>query len=171
MNSSHNHQYNEIMNKRAARLATSKDTLQESNLYERVVIVSIESEKFAIPMNTLSSITHLPQIASLPHLPPAMAGIVQMRGELLAVVNLARWFELGDTNGKFLAIVEDKRGKLGLMVDHVHQFRDISEDEIENSFYDRDVSSKRPIKAITKDMVLLLDMKQLFESDEIIVEV
>jgi len=162
--------YDEILQSRSETLARSADDGLEREVDCTVVLIAIGSEKLGLPTESLREIVKTPPLASLPDLPPWLPGMVQMRGELVGVVDLARWFGIaGDADPELLAIVEGPEGPLALRIEQVLGFRQVFVDEIVETF-DRGASdSERPIRAMTKDLVTLVDLSRLLASEQIIV--
>ena len=66
-------------------------------------------------------------------------------------------------------VIEGREGPLGLMVDRVLGFRGVFADEIAGDYVERSSSSARFVKALTTDLVAILDAERLLESEELIV--
>jgi chemotaxis signal transduction protein len=163
--------YEEILARRAEILARTTSDEQERQVELTAALVAIGSERFAIPVGKLREIIKAPPIAVLPELPPWMPGIVQIRGELISVVDIARWFGLATgSQPELLAVIEGPEGPLGLLVDAVLGFRDIYSDEIATSFSRDETAVGRPIRAITRSLIALVDVERLLLSNQIIVD-
>lgn len=61
---------------------------------EQHVTFEVGDEAFAISMSPLKEIVRLSNIISVPLSPPALEGLINLRGQVLPVVNLRRVFGL-----------------------------------------------------------------------------
>ena len=159
----------DILNIRAEKYAALPDEDQNRTIIDTVVVLGVGKQKFGIPIDTLEVIIKTPPIAHLPGLPPLIRGTLQNRGELLAAVDIARWYDI-ESKGEevFLAVIGDADGrKLGLLVDEVLGFKDIAEDDLVVSFFGNTDRDRRPISATTRDLIAIIDVRQLFENPNI----
>ncbi len=162
--------YEEILERRARALAQVGEENQRE-LETIAALVAIGPESFGIPVKDLREIIQTPIIARLPNLPAWMPGVVQIRGELISVVDTARWFGIAaGSKATYLAVIDGPSGPLGLLVDAVLGFREIFEDEIATTFSRDETSRGRPIRAITKDLVALVDVERLLSDNQIVVD-
>lgn len=156
-----------ILAARAKKLATRSISAESSEKKNPVAVVTAGTETFAIPTSFLSFIIKSPPVAAMPNLAPWLRGIAQIRGDLVGVVDIASWFNVPKgTQGIFLAVVENEGKKLGLLLDGVQGFREISKSDIADTFGSE--ATSHPIQSITKDVVTILDIPKMFASPELI---
>jgi purine-binding chemotaxis protein CheW len=148
----------EILRRRAERLAETKGEGVLRRVDVQVALVGIGAQRVGIPAESLRELVPLPDITPLPGLPPWLLGIAQVRGELLGVVDLASIFGAAGEQPSVLVVVEGAGGPLGLAVQSVLGFRDVYEDELSDEM---GMDPGRPIRAMTRDLVLLLDVERL----------
>jgi purine-binding chemotaxis protein CheW len=161
----------DILEVRAKKLARGKERGHLRQHYITAAVVSIDAEYFGIPVDGLRQIVKAPPISNLPGMPPWLRGIAQVRGELISVVSLARFFKLESSGvSDFLAVVEGKLGAIGLLADTLLGFRDIYADEIAEKFGKNTADDERPIRAITKDLVSIIDLQRLLDDKRLIVD-
>lgn len=148
----------EILQRRAVRLAATKggDVLRRVDV--QVALVGVGSQRVGIPTGDVRELVPLPDVTPLPELPPWLLGIAQVRGELLGVVDLASILGASGERPSVLVVVEGTGGPLGLAVQSVLGFRDVYEDELSDEL---GMDPQRPIRAMTRDLVALLDVERL----------
>lgn len=148
----------EILKRRAERLAAMTNDDRPRRIALQVAIVGTGGQRFGIIVDALREIISLPAITTLPGLPRWLLGITHLRGELLGVVNLA--VVLGANADRFnaMAVVNGAGGPLGLAVESVLGFRDIAEDELTEPIRS---DAQSPICALTKDFITIIDVKRL----------
>ena len=162
----------EILRQRAEKYASAMDSRFQRTIVDTVVVLGVGRQKLGVSSRKLEVIDKTPTIAYLPEMPPVIRGVMQIRGELMAAVDVARWFEIETRSGAtLLAVVSDGRGrKLGLLVDEVLGFREIAEDELVEGFFGNRDEAGRPISGTTRDLVAIIDVERLFDSAEIAYE-
>ncbi|MDI1446059.1 chemotaxis protein CheW [Polyangium sp. 6x1] len=148
----------EIFRRRAERLAQAASDDGPRRLAARVALVGAGAQRLGIPVEVLREIVPIPEITALPGLPRWLLGITHVRGEIVGVVDLASILGAGGERAGAMAVVEGAGGPLGLAVESVLGFRDIHEDELSAQMK---ADSHRPIQAMTKDLVAIIDVERL----------
>ena len=157
-----------ILDERAAKYAAGAQTTVEKRVIDTVAILGVGRQRFGISSPKLEVIEKTPPIAHIPEPPPMVRGVVQIRGELIAAVDLAAWFRIDGSTGSHIAVMTVGKGiKLGGLVDSVLGFRDIEEGEMVKTFFDSGDKGGRPVLGATRDLVTLLDVDKLFKSSKI----
>lgn len=117
----------QIWDQRAARLAQS---LAQEDAGEQIelVLVQLGRETFGLDVQCVLEIRPAEQITPVPRVPDWVAGVVNLRGRILSVLDLRRFFGLAQaevdeeeetTLGQELVIVETPDMELALLVDNV----------------------------------------------------
>lgn len=101
----------------------------------RYIILSLANTKSAIPIENIVEIGHIPRITTVPNVPRWIAGVTNMRGDILSVIDFRTFLgiaPLEQTDIGRMLIVRSKRNELitGLIVDEVCEMRDLADDEI-----------------------------------------
>jgi len=159
----------DILRQRADKYARLDEREAAREIVDTVVVMGVGGQKIGVSVKHLEVIGKAPPIAHLPGLPPMVRGVLQHRGELLAAVDIGRWLGTpGKPSHAFLAIIEgaDKR-KICLLVDQVLGFREVAEGEIVESFFGNEKSEGRPVSGTTRDLVAIVDVERLLQSQEI----
>lgn len=89
---------------------------------EEKVIFNLGSEKFALGTEQVKSIEEMQDIIPVPLAPPYVTGLINLRGAIVAVVDLRQRLGLKDIqNGRdmVILIVEHNGEDVGLIVDRV----------------------------------------------------
>ncbi len=160
---------NLILEQRAKKLAPALQSERQRKQIAYVAVVTVGNEQFGIPVKSLVEVVKIPLITRVPELPDWMRGIVQVRGQLMTVVDLARWFRVSTTSrSEFLAILSGPPGLLGLQVDTIVGFRTVYADEIVQTLQVSETTTGRPFRATTRDLLTLLDTARLFNSQQLI---
>ena len=82
----------------------------------------VSNEEFGLPVMQVREIRTWSAPTPLPHSDPALAGVINLRGTVLAVIDLARSLALAPARGDtppVIVVIEDRGGLTGLIVDRV----------------------------------------------------
>ena len=159
-----------VLEQRARELAKRIEATGPDDVWGTFVVLRVADDSFGIAAETLREIVPLPRVAPLPRTPAWLPGVIQLRGEAISVVDLARWFQVpGATSPRFVAVIAGTTGPLGLMVDEVLDVREVRREELAESFSSSQQSQGRPVAAVTRDLVSLLDHDRLTTHGDLIV--
>ena len=159
---------NEILAQRAARYAAVTSTTQSTDVVAEVVVTLVGDEKLAFPVQSLSNIIKTPSIASLPYMPSMLKGIVQYRGDIFSVIDIARWLGIsGKSRSSHLATLDTTKGKLGILLDEVLHFRTVNASDVAGHLENGTSRTGHPILFTTRDAVMVLDIEELIKREEL----
>ena len=90
--------------------------------------------RYALPAEPLEAVHWLPALAAAPELPPYFAGLMNLHGAILPVVDLARRFGRESRpyrTDQCVLVLSDGIRKAGLLADQLIEFADIPDDIVE----------------------------------------
>lgn len=138
----------------------------------KFVIAKIGTEKYGINITEVQTIEKYMSICRVPKPLPYMKGVINLRGEIIPIMDAKTKFELGNTPGNEEAriiIIGQGEKKTGLLVEGVSEVEEINDDDLENvkelTIADE---SKRYVSAVGKinhgkDIIMILDLVELFK--------
>ena len=139
---------------------------------EQLVVFQLEAEEYAIPISQVKEIIRYNAATKLPNTPRYMDGIINLRGKVISVIDLAGKFELlVEKNANKQALIVEAAGQeVGLVVDTVTEVIRLEESAIEpantiahsNDFI-------RSIGKVDKRLLIILDLNKLFSQEEMMV--
>ncbi len=145
----------------------SKGILLESGTNElEIVEFEIDSNKFGINVIKVKEIIQPTPLTFIPHAHPYIEGIIQLRGEVLPVVDMKKVLGLANTpyqdQQKYI-VAEFNRQKVVFHVDNVTKIHRISWDLIEKPSDMYQGGNSQVIGVIKQDdlMLLLLDFEKI----------
>lgn len=97
------------------------EQVEEGDL-RRCVLLACGDFDFAVPLEGVAEITGLSKITTLPNLPRWLQGVVNVRGEVVSVVNIVDykgWTSAREILGERLVIIQHNDIKIGLRADTV----------------------------------------------------
>lgn len=98
------------------------------------VIFTLGSEKYAVNLRHVSSITKYTKVTKVPNAPAFMEGIINLRGDIVPIVSLKHCFGIasGVSDERTRIIISQVGGKeLGFVVDEAFRVMSLRDDEIE----------------------------------------
>jgi len=143
---------------------------------KQIVTFSIDDEEYGIYIEKVQEINRYTNVTKIPKTPKFIEGIINLRGEVIPLIDLRKRFELdAKTRDEFtrVIIVNLKNMKVGFVVDSVDEVLRISQENIDNvppvlsaavnsEFIDGVVNIENANR-----MILLLDVEELFSKAEI----
>ncbi len=153
----------QLLQLRASALAKRGQIEERRSAGEPVAVVLVGGERLGLPVSSVLSVIRVPPITQVPELPPWMTGLVQVRGTLVTVVDIACWLGLPKRNPlAYLALLENDRRPLGLLVEEAQEVREIFVDEIAEQQSATERGKALPTRFTTRDLVAVLDIERLF---------
>ncbi len=156
-----------LLQQRAAALAHAAALTSEQAGRDALIVAGIGPDQIGIPLLAARQVVAFDHGAPIPGAPPWLRCIVQVHGELISVLDLETWWNLGRAgSGKHLIVVEGRRGTIGILADTIVDVR-----EIAASAGSSDLSSGRPgVAGVTGDLILGLDLERMLEHTGLIVD-
>ncbi|MDP1830105.1 MAG: chemotaxis protein CheW [Archangium sp.] len=155
----------EVLRVRARALAQRPDVSTRKQV-ARVVSLRAGGQLFGVPVEAVDVLLPVRPVAHLPELPPWLPGVVQVRGDMVSVLDLAQWFKVPDPpSPQVLALIHHEGRRLALCVDEVLGFRDVFADELAAELID--AANSRPVLGMTRDLQILLDVPALFRHPDV----
>ena len=132
----------------------------------QVVAFTLGEELFAIPIGNVKEIINATKITSVPKAECHVRGIINLRGKIITVLDLASKLGLTSTNErtseKKIVIVENKDSVVGFEVDTVSEVLKIPTDKIEPPpLMAHQASFMTGIGKINERLILLLNAETL----------
>ncbi|MGA9752086.1 MAG: chemotaxis protein CheW [Acidobacteriota bacterium] len=96
---------------------------------ERLLIFTIETEQYAIPIHEISLIIEPPPITPIPNCPDYLLGIVSLRGKVVSIIDVAsrlRLQRLSAPTAPKIVILDLGADQFGLYVDGIDQLVELA---------------------------------------------
>jgi len=101
---------------------------------EQLVSFKIENEEFGVGIEEVQEIIRLPEITRVPKAPSFVEGVINLRGNVLPVIDLRKRFDLEatkKTNATRIVVVNVDDKTTGIIVDSVSEVLRLSKDAVE----------------------------------------
>jgi purine-binding chemotaxis protein CheW len=166
-------------------------TKNNSSLERRIVMMAndlhlvtfrVGSELFGVPIAMVQEIVRIPAIASIPHAPEFVEGVINLRGKVIAVIDMRKRLraaiktsstdanELKQRKKSRILVVESGNRLVGVIVDEVKEVLKLGEDRVEPAPSMVGNISGQYIDGIGKlsnDLLILIDMGKILTAEQI----
>jgi purine-binding chemotaxis protein CheW len=127
----------EVMQRLEAAQSVAPTQMQNERAHEeRIFLVfRLGDDEFGLPVESVDEVARVPaQITKVPRTPKFLEGVVNIRGDVIPVIDLRPRFDmprLEQSDGRRLIVVRSERHRAGLIVDSVSQVLRTKADAIE----------------------------------------
>jgi purine-binding chemotaxis protein CheW len=125
------------MNPNHADQGTQAGTQAASQIDEQVVVLRLGTEEFGVPIDSVQEIVRVPEtLTHVPKAPPAVEGVINLRGAVLPVVDLRRRLGLNSVarhDGQRIVVFQIRGALTGFIVDAVLEVLKVPVAAIERS--------------------------------------
>ncbi|NCC58805.1 MAG: purine-binding chemotaxis protein CheW, partial [Synergistales bacterium] len=165
-----------VKRRQRVRLRSGQKGSGEIMSERQIVVFSLGKEHFGVDIAGVREIVRFSGCRSLPGAPSFVLGLIQLRGELVTLVDLAARFALApperDDAQRKVIIVRQGTKQIGIVVDGVSEILRVDDDEIrpvdELAFMESpvDTSQITGVAAIDDRLVVLLDLARVLSERE-----
>lgn len=162
-----------ILKARAAELARPPEPQEAASEHLQVIEFQLASERYAVETVHVREVYALRELTPLPCTPPFVPGIINVRGQILAVIDLKQFFALprqGLSDLNKVIIVHTADMDVGLLADAVSGARSVSLRDIQPALPVQAGGHADYIKGITRESVSILDVPRMLADPRIIVD-
>ena len=159
-----------ILEKRAVALAR-EETVRDDGAFLEVTSFHLGDERYAVETGLIKEIIRLDGLTPLPCVPLFIAGIMNVRGRILSLIDLKRLLELpGEcADGSKVIILSAGSMEFGLIVDVINGVLRVPVDEIQESMPMIEEKRSACFRGITADRMILLDGVGLLNDPRLII--
>lgn len=136
------------------------------------VTFSLDEETYGINVMQVQEVLKVTEIAPVPGAPDYVLGIINLRGNVVTVVDTRRRFGLmpkEPDDATRIVIIEANKQVLGILVDSVAEVVEITADQIETAPQVGNDETSRYIQGVFSRegrLIILVDLNKLLSEDE-----
>lgn len=131
----------------------------------QVVAFQLGKEEYAVDILNVQEINRLLNITRIPRADKHLEGVVNLRGNIIPVINLHKKFNLasaGDDDDKRIIVFQFEDVRAGIIVDEVSEVLKINIRDIEAAAYQSvDVTMIKGIAKVDGRLLILLDLPRI----------
>lgn len=161
-----------ILKARAQALAREPGKLSAADTLE-IVEFALAHETYGIETCFVREIQPLTDLTPLPCTPAFVLGIVNLRGEIVSVVDIRKFFELpekGLTDLNKVIVLQSDAMHFGILADAVLGVRRVSGADIQSSLPTLTGIREQYLKGVTSERTVVLDAQKLLADEKIVVQ-
>lgn len=133
---------------------------------ERIEILtfSLAGESYGVETCHVREVCQLKELTAVPCTPPFIAGVINLHGQIVAVVDLRKFFELparGLTELNRVIVLAGGGSEFGLLADSVGEVRRVTVSDLQEGLPTLTGMRERFLRGITGQMLAVLDGARL----------
>jgi purine-binding chemotaxis protein CheW len=151
-------------------MAIENQTNVRADLAGRYLAFSLGAESFAVPLLSVREVIAMPEVTPVPHTPAHFLGIMNLRGQIISVIDLRTKFKFktqSTQSDETAVVICNLNGvTLGVVVDSVNYVLTVDSKQIQDKpQIERSVKSEYILGVTQKDdkLVLLVDLAQALD--------
>lgn len=161
-----------ILRERARLLARAPEEKSAEN-YLEIIEFSLAQERYGIESRYIRAVHFLKDLTPIPGVPDFILGVINLRGEIISIVDIKRFFNLprqgiADVN-RVLVICHDKM-ELGLLADELIGARMVPSDNIQTAVPLASEMLAKYLKGITAEGLIILDGEKILSDEAMLVD-
>ncbi len=161
-----------ILKARAKILSRESEIEKAAETYLEVVVFLLAYETYAVETSFVREIFPLKEFTPLPCTPPFVFGIINVRGQILSVIDIKKLFDLPDKGlgelNKVIILHKDDM-EFGILTDRILGTRSVPLEDVQPSLPTLKDIRVEYLKGVTGDRVVILDVAKIMSDKKIIV--
>lgn len=162
-----------ILKDRAQVLAHEPAQAEAADARIEVLEFILADERYAVASKYVREVCPLEELTPLPCTPSFVLGIINLRGEILSVIDIKKFFDLpekGLTNLNKVIVLESENMVFGILADEISGVRHIMRADIQPSLPTLTGIREDYLQGVTAERVVVLDAEKLLSDENIIVQ-
>ncbi len=139
---------------------------------KQYVIFKLGNEAYGVDIINVKEITEYKQSVKVPNTPHFVDGLINLRGDIIPIINLKKRFGLEDTEIDFetrIIVIHIQNKQIGFIVDEASQVLTIQEEDIDpvpELIVSIDQKYITGIAKLKDSIIILLNLEYILSEDE-----
>lgn len=163
---------NKVLKERAKKLAIeSEQDIQADDMLE-IIEFRLSGERYAFSSIYIREVFPVKQLTVIPCTPAFVAGLTNLRGELVSVIDLKRFFDLPPlelTSNTRIILLQNKNMSFGILADEVIGVYNIPNHHIQTVLPTLSGIRAKYLHGVTEDRLAILEASALLNDTDVIV--
>ena len=161
-----------ILKTRAEELAAEhgEDRIDENAL--EVLEFILANERYAIESIHIREVYPMREFTQIPGTPPFVLGLINVRGQILSVIDIRRFFDLpvkGLSDLNRVMVIETPRMELGILADRIVGVLHVPQGELQPALPTMTGIRAEYLRGITREGLVVLDVQKMVSDPKITV--
>ena len=153
----------------------AQEPVREEAAQEALEVVEflLAYERYGIESSYVHEVYPLKELTPLPGTPPFILGVINVRGQLLSVIDLKKFFDLperGLTDLNRVILIHNDHMEFGLLADAILGVRAIPLTDLQPSLPTLTGIREEYLRGVTGERVVILDAEKLLSDRKMIVQ-
>lgn len=163
----------EIMDARARTLARVQQAEPDAGEVLEVATFSLADEQYAIETRFVCEVIRLTDCTRVPGTPDFLLGVTNLRGEILSVIDLRKFFglptrELSDQSR--VVVLGGERPEFGVLAESVHEVATLRRDELLEPPGSVTGLGREYLHGVTREALIVLDGAVLLQDARLFID-
>jgi purine-binding chemotaxis protein CheW len=162
----------EILKNRAEELAVELAEGQSGGNFIEVLEFVLASEHYGIETNLIGEVYPMKEYTPVPGAPNFVMGLINIRGRIVSVNDIRRFFDLpikGLSDLNRVIVVQTPRMELGILADRIIGVRSVQADALQTSLPTLTGIRAEYLRGIALDGLIVLDVEKMVSDTKLIV--
>jgi len=143
------------------------------NSDEQYVTFNLGAEEYGVKILRVQEIVSLPGVTHIPNMPPYIKGLINLRGNIIPLVDLRIKFKMdsiSDGKNNVVIVVQVGKRTVGMIVDKVSDVLSFTKENLQDTpEFSATIQSQyiEKIGKIGARLVILLDIEKVLSSEEL----
>jgi purine-binding chemotaxis protein CheW len=150
----------EVMAERARTLARVPVLKAQTGDVLQLVSFALADERYGIETRYVREVLRFTDFTPVPGVPDFLVGVTKVRGEILAVIDLRKFLNVGErglTDLSRVIVLGDERAEFGILADAVDEVIALRADEILEAPASVSGIGREYLRGVTPDALIVLD--------------
>lgn len=161
-----------LLKERAQALAVEEKDITARKQFIDIVVFSLATEKYGIENSFIREVYMLRDFTRIPGTPSFVFGIMNLRGQIIPVINLKKFFNLpekglGELNK--VIILRNEKMEFAVLADVVEGTLSVALEDIMEAPLTVSGIGEKYLKGITKEHIVVLDAACILNDEKILV--
>jgi purine-binding chemotaxis protein CheW len=162
-----------VMDERATALARAPASGARAAEGLEIAVFALANERYGVETRYVREVVRLTDYAAVPGAPPFLVGVVNLRGEVLALIDLRTFFGVparGLTDLSRVLVLGDQRAEFGVLADAASEVITLRVDEIHKPPDSAAGVGREYLRGVTADALIVLDGAALLKDGRLFID-
>jgi len=162
-----------ILRSRAKKLSQEIESKATDEEYFEVLEFLLAQETYTIETHFVREVYPMIELTPLPCTPDFVLGLINVRGQILTVMDMKKFFDLpekGITNLNKVIVVRKDAMELGILADEIIGIRNLPVNELQPPLSTMTGIHAEYLKGVTGERLIVLDMERFLTDRKLIVQ-
>jgi purine-binding chemotaxis protein CheW len=162
----------EIMDARARALAQVPASSRSRGSHLDVILFGLGRERYAIETCFVREVVRLTDFTPVPGTPDLIVGVTNLRGAVVAVVDLGRFFNVprkGLTDLSRVIVLGTEKVEFGVLADEAYGQMDLAPEDILTSPDEVSGAGRASLRGVTREAIIIVDGAALLADERLFI--